>query len=430
MVKIGLLALLATVVLAVPVVSHPQAKQQPFMANSHDHYSGSDTICTTDSAGSKSCYPKVFQATEEFQVIMPGQSVPPGLHVQIDMTTGQRMAKLMPPGESNHGDSAEHGALTVVENDELGDNGQIAIGKHSNHQADSSLEAHISRLVTATSNPGSVADSTHVVQALGKLEELVHDTRHASALLHDTDAVPTLLRLSDPKPVHQGMPQQSWPPVVRQLSSVVLGSAVQNNQKLQGVAMQSGAVTHLLSFLKSETNLKALGKHIFALSAVIRGHSLALEQFAQHGGFQTLRDVHPFALSTSQENNEVEASKLESRLVRFVDDLFNPEFNPNPTSEAAVLIREGALVWCNALASRLINNLEDIDDVHETAVPAFQRKLDYARVLQSLKTAYPDKCVLPLELKAWLQDEHASLLSLSDVDGIEEYRHALNELDY
>ena len=35
-----------------------------------------------------------FVATDEWQEVLPGQAVPPGLHVSIDMQTGKKMAKV------------------------------------------------------------------------------------------------------------------------------------------------------------------------------------------------------------------------------------------------------------------------------------------------------------------------------------------------
>lgn len=37
----------------------------------------------------------VFHATNQWQTIKEGQSIPPGLHVQIDLQTGKKQAKLM-----------------------------------------------------------------------------------------------------------------------------------------------------------------------------------------------------------------------------------------------------------------------------------------------------------------------------------------------
>ena len=38
---------------------------------------------------------EVFQPTAEWQTIQPGQGIPPGLHVRMNLQTGQKEAKLM-----------------------------------------------------------------------------------------------------------------------------------------------------------------------------------------------------------------------------------------------------------------------------------------------------------------------------------------------
>lgn len=58
-----------------------------------------ELICHTENPAE--CYPKVFSATEEFQVVREDQDLPPGLHVQLDIQTGQKRAKLYNPEEKN-----------------------------------------------------------------------------------------------------------------------------------------------------------------------------------------------------------------------------------------------------------------------------------------------------------------------------------------
>ncbi|KAI1429900.1 hypothetical protein F5Y12DRAFT_781528 [Xylaria sp. FL1777] len=58
-----------------------------------------ELICHTDNPAE--CYPKLFSATEEFQVVHDDQDLPPGLHVQLDIQTGQKRAKLYNPDEEN-----------------------------------------------------------------------------------------------------------------------------------------------------------------------------------------------------------------------------------------------------------------------------------------------------------------------------------------
>lgn len=58
-----------------------------------------ELICHTDNPDE--CYPKVFQATDEFQVVHDDQDLPLGLHVRLNVYTGQKEAKLNVPDEDN-----------------------------------------------------------------------------------------------------------------------------------------------------------------------------------------------------------------------------------------------------------------------------------------------------------------------------------------
>ncbi|KAM0287800.1 hypothetical protein ACHAQH_000332 [Verticillium albo-atrum] len=58
-----------------------------------------ELICHTDNPAE--CYPKIFQATDEFQIIRDDQDIPNGLHIRMDMTTGRKEAKINVPDEEN-----------------------------------------------------------------------------------------------------------------------------------------------------------------------------------------------------------------------------------------------------------------------------------------------------------------------------------------
>ncbi|KAI1333275.1 hypothetical protein F5Y16DRAFT_355303 [Xylariaceae sp. FL0255] len=58
-----------------------------------------ELICHTNNPAE--CYPKVFSATEEFQIVHDDQDLPPGLHVQLDIQTGQKQAKLYDPNDEH-----------------------------------------------------------------------------------------------------------------------------------------------------------------------------------------------------------------------------------------------------------------------------------------------------------------------------------------
>jgi hypothetical protein len=63
-----------------------------------------------------------FIATNEWQVVLPGQSVPPGLWVRMDMTTGQKTARLLP--EEEHNDAVRKRDAAAVD-------GSLTDGVHS-----------------------------------------------------------------------------------------------------------------------------------------------------------------------------------------------------------------------------------------------------------------------------------------------------------
>ncbi|KAI9824237.1 MAG: hypothetical protein M1832_002044 [Thelocarpon impressellum] len=52
-------------------------------------------IC--DPADPTLCYPRVFSPTVDFQPVLEGQEIPPGLHVRLDVSTGKKEARLNVP---------------------------------------------------------------------------------------------------------------------------------------------------------------------------------------------------------------------------------------------------------------------------------------------------------------------------------------------
>ncbi|KAH7410860.1 putative nucleotide exchange factor SIL1 [Cadophora sp. MPI-SDFR-AT-0126] len=68
-----------------------------------------DLICST--TDSTDCYPKTFEPTKDFQVIREGQNIPPGLHVRMNIWSGEKEARLNIPMEGEEG--AVDGVLEI-----------------------------------------------------------------------------------------------------------------------------------------------------------------------------------------------------------------------------------------------------------------------------------------------------------------------------
>jgi nucleotide exchange factor SIL1 len=79
-------------------------------ANSVSPVADEDLICS--STDENDCYPRIFVPTEQFQVIREGQDIPSGLHVRMDINSGEREARLNVPMEGE--DSFEESLLEAL----------------------------------------------------------------------------------------------------------------------------------------------------------------------------------------------------------------------------------------------------------------------------------------------------------------------------
>ncbi|KAL5329732.1 hypothetical protein ACEPPN_003248 [Leptodophora sp. 'Broadleaf-Isolate-01'] len=95
---------LGLVCLSLPVLTRA-VSSQPAASPAAD----ADLICSTTDP--TDCYPKVFEPTKDFQVIKEGQNIPPGLHVRMNIWSGEKEARLNIPMEG--GEGAVDGVLEI-----------------------------------------------------------------------------------------------------------------------------------------------------------------------------------------------------------------------------------------------------------------------------------------------------------------------------
>lgn len=74
-----------------------------------------EIICDPDSPSD--CYPRLFVPTAEWQAIKPGQDIPPGLHVRMNVDTLTREAKILDPNEDTNNGSLEEPVSDLVVSD-------------------------------------------------------------------------------------------------------------------------------------------------------------------------------------------------------------------------------------------------------------------------------------------------------------------------
>ncbi|KAJ5038824.1 uncharacterized protein L3040_006503 [Drepanopeziza brunnea f. sp. 'multigermtubi'] len=88
--------LLGLIFLSLPIVA--RAISSP---PSESPKAGSDLICSTSDP--TDCYPHIFQPTKDFQPVREGQDLPPGLHVRMNIWSGEKEARLNIPMEGEEG---------------------------------------------------------------------------------------------------------------------------------------------------------------------------------------------------------------------------------------------------------------------------------------------------------------------------------------
>ncbi|KAI5923352.1 hypothetical protein F4810DRAFT_669962 [Camillea tinctor] len=199
-----------------------------------------ELICHTDNPAE--CYSKIFSATDEFQVVHDDQDLPAGLHVRLDMQTGEKQAKLPDPTENNpalEGLPVDQSVI-VVDPEKQPDNephippgapayepiGKVKEPQEKNEGFGEALIAIKEDLRQSDNDRHDVPDD--VSQALDTLEELSHDMYYGLRIAEDAEALETLFCLAAKRDVEQAqtLSLTSRPDF---LASSILASAVRNN---------------------------------------------------------------------------------------------------------------------------------------------------------------------------------------------------------
>lgn len=188
-----------------------------------------DLICLTSDP--KECYPRIFQPTDEFQIVHDDQELPKGLHVRLNIWTGKKEAKINVPGED---DPALEGlpvdqAIVVVEPQQpdaprvpKGAPEYEPVGKVKEppqHESESFVS------IMKTLGNGVIPDNHAFDEALEGLEELSHDIYYGLKITEDSEVVGALFCLmADQK----ASASEGFTPRDQQAASILAG-ALQNN---------------------------------------------------------------------------------------------------------------------------------------------------------------------------------------------------------
>lgn len=288
----------------------------------------SDLICHTSHAAD--CYPSIFQPTEEFQVIKDDQSLPPGLHVRLNLATGVKEARLNVP---EPGDA--HSDLIIVEKpvpEELISDSQpvdepeeLQVPLHH----DQSVLNEIPRIRTPPFEPGesstfeenmsqlrnspSSDPNYDPTPALTALQDLCHSADWGLKLTKDSNV--TRLLVQSFRDVSQKL-------ALRSAAALLLATAIQNNPDALAAAIShfyndewpTGPLDAVLLALMHEQSTSLLIRTVFLLSSLCQDPD-QLVRFVNTGGLKVLIEVF-----RDGDISQPDHDKLRGKIANFVFD--------------------------------------------------------------------------------------------------------------
>eukprot|EP01136_Pigoraptor_vietnamica_P019752 Opistho-1_new@67729 len=282
--------------------------------------------------------PPVFVATDEWQDVAEGQAIPAGLHVQLDMSTGKRRAKLMeggtqrPPALRGEAKDAKGSLIAVEKSIEMTEAERLALRERLKDLKDrpaeyaNEFEARHDALRKAMEDavrdlglkgegdgtsaekgapetgeeerPKTWEELKSSMEELEKalkmrseieiLKELVEIVRNPNAsasdrvdalndmedLVHQVDNARDLDSIGGLMPVIHAIDDTNED--IRATAALVLGSAMQSNPPVQLRALEYGAIPRLVSLAADGSDIGAR-RALYALASIARHYPQAQE---------------------------------------------------------------------------------------------------------------------------------------------------------
>ncbi|XP_061857924.1 nucleotide exchange factor SIL1 [Colius striatus] len=255
---------------------------------------------------------EVFYPTHQWQTIHPGQAVPAGSHVRLNLQTGAREAKL-PDSNTENGDTREgkrRKRLGKVDVDSSSFTSQelkkaLAKMKESEKAERKAHEEEVRKKFRPIEQLKEEFEKLNVKMetdyeimvklistfnsSVSTLDEKVAALYDLEYYVHQVDNAKDFLSMGGLQLVIKGL--NSTEAVLKEHAAFVLGAALSSNPKVQIEAIEGGALQKLLVMLATEQPLAVKKKALFALSSMLRHFPYAQQHFLKLGGLQVLRSL-------------------------------------------------------------------------------------------------------------------------------------------
>lgn len=294
---------------------------------------------------------EVFHPSHEWQDLRPGQAVPAGSHVRLNLQTGAREVKLQDEDKFRNTlkGSKKGKRLDINTNTYTSQDLKSALEKFKegaemeSSKEDKARQAEVKRLFRpieelkrdfAELNVVIETDMQIMVRLINKfnsssssLEEKIAALFDLEYYVHQMDNAQDLLSFGGLQVVINGL--NSTEPLVKEYAAFVLGAAFSSNPKVQVEAIEGGALQKLLVILATEQPLTVKKKVLFALCSLLRHFPYAQQQFLKLGGLQVLRSL------VQEKGTEVLAVRVVTLLYDLVTEKMFAEEEARLTQETS-----------------------------------------------------------------------------------------------
>ncbi|CAH1780538.1 unnamed protein product [Owenia fusiformis] len=315
----------------------------------------------------------VFYPTKEWQKIEKGQAIPRGLHVRVDMQTGEKEAKLM---EGDDGlkywkKGEKQGMINTKDkkfsHDELKKALKEFKANRDDVKDDKIKEAAIKNKFKSYEELRKDLDAMNInVQTDNEIiEELVRRYNNSEVStkekieiltdleyhLHQIDNAQVFsdmggLRLLIASVNHTDVELQTH-------AAVTLGAAVQSNPQVQIQAIKEGALQQLIRVFSTSKPETLYTRIIFAISSLIRHFPFAQGKFLELGGLDALMELF----------RNVKFTKAQVKVVTLLNDLLTEQKHSIESAESSAKRGQYEMIplletltergWCSMIPSLL-----------------------------------------------------------------------------
>lgn len=288
-----------------------------------------DTDSDTLNPSEDSTVYEKFVPTKEWQTIKPGQAIPAGLHVRIDLQNKKKEAKLLDESsdadENSKTSSSENSDVTQQKKRFSSDELKEALKLLKDEETTSSEETRKKfRSIEELKKEFSKMNMNIKTEA-EILTELVEKYRSGHSkvpvlldlefLLHQYDLAQDFVKMGG---INLLLPDfNSTESRIRSLVASTLGSAMQGNPRVQISVLESNAMQHLLRLVSFDESHEVQTRALYALSCLLRNFPAAQKSFVESGGVAALIELF--------RPQKISSLKLQVKVVTLLHDLLSEQ---------------------------------------------------------------------------------------------------------